>query len=110
MCACSWVASRDILNRAERREASLFCVSLPAGGAKRTITMIDAQDDSSEAEQTIARHRALVEAFEGQRSLTWEIWTAPIYDSKSLTAQGKQVTLQAAATLRRFLGDDFFDK
>ncbi len=57
--------------------------------------------------ETLARHHAMVDAFEGKRPMDWSVWDWLIDDSTCLTAEGRRVAHWAVATLQEKLGQDF---
>lgn len=67
-------------------------------------------DDGQVADETLARHQALVAALERDQPMDWTAWALPIYDAKNLTERGRDVALWAADALRRAFGDNFITK
>lgn len=55
----------------------------------------------------IARNQALVDAGEGRREWTWDIWSMWIDDVEYLTPEGRSVAHWAVSVLKRSLGPDF---
>lgn len=59
-------------------------------------------------EETLARHRLMLEGLSDPRRMNWAVWEAFIHESKCLTSEGKQVALWTVEILRQTLRDDFF--
>ncbi len=72
--------------------------------------MTEEQHPSSPTDEILARHRAIVDAFEGKRPMDWSIWDLFIDDSTCLTSEGQRVTHWAVKALQSALGDDFLEK
>ena len=72
----------------------------------------DAEHPESESidDETLARHKKIVEVGSGERQMDWSIWASFIYDSKCLTPKGKELALWAAEILKQTLKDDFFQR
>ncbi len=71
--------------------------------------MTEEQQPSSPNDEIVARHRAMVDAFEDRRPMDWSIWGMVIDDSTCLTSDGQRVAHWAVETLQHMLGDDFLD-
>jgi hypothetical protein len=69
--------------------------------------MTEEQHPSSPNDETLTRHRAMVDAVEGRRPMDWSIWDVFIDDSTCLTADGRRVAHWAVETLQRMLGNEF---
>lgn len=76
----------------------------------RHEAMTEEQQPSSPNDEIVARHRAMVDAFEGRRPMDWSIWSMVIDDSTCLTSDGQRVAHWAVETLQHMLGDDFLQR
>ncbi len=63
--------------------------------------------EDSDIRQQIARHQAFVDAVDGRREWTWDIWSLWIDEVKYLTPEGKNVARWAVSVLERSLGPHF---
>ncbi len=72
----------------------------------------DAEHPESEStdEETLARHKKIVEVGNGERQMDWSIWASFIYESKCLTPKGKEVALWSVEILKQTLKDVFFQR
>jgi hypothetical protein len=69
--------------------------------------MADEHADPEIDNETLARHRDMVDVFEGRRPMDWSIWAMFIEDSICLTSDGRRVAHWAVKMLQGALGDDF---
>ena len=73
-------------------------------------TDADHPESESTEDETLARHKKIVEVGDGKRRMDWSDWDTFIYDSKCLTPEGQRVALWAVDILRHALKDDFLPR
>src|SRR5713101_5354765 len=77
---------------------------------KRENLNMEGVEREDPQEHKMRDRRALTDALEGKRELTWAIWASSLYRSHYLTEQGRDVAEWAVEVLRSFLGDDFLQR
>ena len=63
--------------------------------------------EDNDLRQQIARHQAFVDAVDGRREWTWDIWSMWIDEVKYLTPEGNNVARWAVSVLEGSLGPNF---